>query len=339
MKKIIILGYSVRDYNIELYLKLKNKLNLKFVFSHLEPWIFERYPNVRKLNITQRQDFNFCYASGFAPSILKDLLKKDYDIIISTASFAFHTHLSFLIAKLLRRKFICWDETWNYPRIFATRILRPYIRFIIRHSDACMVAGTKAKEFHLKNGANPKTVFIVPDAAEDLSSFKVKKSDNMELRKKHDIPEGKKIILYLSRIAKYKGLDYLIRAFSKLEKESDNVFLLIGGDADSNLYSSSAAEGNFKLYCQKLAKSLNIKNIKFIGHVSHEDIVKYFYLCNIFVLPTRFLWDDVIPCEAWGLIINEVMSVGKPVISTNAVAAAYDLIRNGKNGSVNYTKY
>ncbi len=38
--------------------------------------------------------------------------------------------------------------------------------------------------------------------------------------------------------------------------------------------------------------------------------------------------------ESWGLVLNEAMSVRKPIVSTDMVGAAYDLIKDGVNGYI-----
>jgi len=64
-----------------------------------------------------------------------------------------------------------------------------------------------------------------------------------------------------------------------------------------------------------------------------DDILKasYYKVCDVFVLPAVFLNGS---CEPWGLVINEAIAFGKPVVTTYAVGAAYDLVRDDYNGYV-----
>jgi len=116
-----------------------------------------------------------------------------------------------------------------------------------------------------------------------------------------------------------KGADYLIRAFSKLEKERDDVELLMVGD------------GDFRGDLQRLAEQLEVKNIAFLGACPERDRYYYYTECYAFVLPSVWSPDH---CESWGLTLNEAMQFGKPVISTDAVGGAFDLIRDGVSGFV-----
>ncbi|MBI2105986.1 glycosyltransferase family 4 protein [Candidatus Woesearchaeota archaeon] len=116
----------------------------------------------------------------------------------------------------------------------------------------------------------------------------------------------------------YKGLDILVKAFAKLEKERNDVFLLICGD------------GPFKVEIKKLIQELNIKNIHFEDKIiSPYEKGFYYSICDVFVLPSTFRDYDA---DCWGVVLNEAMSLGKPVISTDATGGAHDLIKQGING-------
>jgi glycosyltransferase involved in cell wall biosynthesis len=265
----------------------KRPENVKYkIFSHLS--IFSKY--------------------SLAWKIIPYLLFKEYDLIVSTDPHVSETWFSFLISKLRRKKFVIWTETFDWKRAPRARFIEPLVRLVCRYADACVAVGTKSREYFIKKGVSVNKIFIAPDTAQ---SYKIKKRVNDS-----DI-KNKKIILYLSRIVHYKGLDILIKAFAKIEKEIKNSFLLIAG------------KGSFEQEAKDLAKVLNIKNIKFLGPVDKEYIGFYYSICDVFVLPSTFRDYDA---ECWGLVLNEAMAFGKPVVSTDAVGGACDLIKDGVNG-------
>ena len=104
----------------------------------------------------------------------------------------------------------------------------------------------------------------------------------------------------------------------------DDAFLLIGGD------------GDFKRECEQLSEELKIKNMLFLGEISQNEVGVYYKTCDVFVLPSVFLRNPTgtYSYEAWGLVINEAMSFGLPIITTNAVGAAFDLVKDGYNGFI-----
>lgn len=302
------------DYRIPLFRKLDKKYDVTFLMSRetqktdnsFYQLDYRQTPNDIKYKILTHRTYFSRYSISW--NLIPFLLFNNYDIIISTDQHVSETYLAFFISKLKRKKFIVWSETFDWPRAPRSKLIDPLVKMVSKYADACIAAGTKAKEYFIKMGAKPNKVFIAPDTT---LKYEIREKDTgLDFK-------GKKTILYLSRIVPYKGLDYLVKAFAKLEKEVDDVFLLIGG------------AGSFEVKIKELAKELKIKNVQFLGKVDKEKIGFYYSICDVFVLPPTFRDYDA---ECWGLVLNEVMSFGKPVISTTATGGAYDLIKNGING-------
>lgn len=76
----------------------------------------------------------------------------------------------------------------------------------------------------------------------------------------------------------------------------------------------------------KLKQDFNLTNVHFIGFKSKKELKQYYMASDLFVLPTR---QDV-----WGLVINEAMAYGLPVITTNKCIAGLELIKNQENGFI-----
>ena len=272
------------------------------------------------------------YSSDFSPGLITELIRRQYsyDIILSSGLATFATHISFPIAKLLKKKFIIWSEDWMWSKSVIARMVLPYVRTMVQRADACIAAGKNAKELFLHMGAKPERVFVAPNCALDVAKMHM---DNKKLEDFQNTvnPTKKIVISYLGRVVSYKALDTLIDAFSELEKKARNVLLLIVGD------------GPFAPACARLIQKKNITNFYWPQYnhltaaqeyesIPHDELMYYAWLSDILVLPGRFKMQDHVTCESWGLILNEAISLGKPIISTNSVAAAYDLIENDKNG-------
>jgi glycosyltransferase involved in cell wall biosynthesis len=76
----------------------------------------------------------------------------------------------------------------------------------------------------------------------------------------------------------------------------------------------------------KLRVELGLKNVHFLGFQKKERLAQYYMAADLFVLPTR---EDI-----WGLVINEAMAYGLPVITTQRCVAGLELIEDGVNGYV-----
>jgi glycosyltransferase involved in cell wall biosynthesis len=148
-----------------------------------------------------------------------------------------------------------------------------------------------------------------------LNTFQKHTSTFLNNEFKNNIPT----ILYLGRIIPSKGVHYLIKAFARVERKGLNVFLIIAGT------------GPYQSKLENLAKKENIKNILFTRrYATNLDKITLYKACDIFVLPSVYFSYP----EGWGLVLNEAMSFGKPVIATNMVGGVYDLIKHGINGFI-----
>ena len=69
-----------------------------------------------------------------------------------------------------------------------------------------------------------------------------------------------------------------------------------------------------------------ISNVFFVGFKQKEELSQYYAISDLFVLPSTQ--------EVWGLVLNEAVACGLPVITTDKVGASTDLIKDGVNGYV-----
>ncbi len=127
------------------------------------------------------------------------------------------------------------------------------------------------------------------------------------------IPE-KFTFLYLGRLAKEKGIDRILEAYSQLpedlKKQSEMVI---------------AGHGPEEKALKKLSLKLSInENLKFIGAVLSNSVPEVMAESNIVVLAS----DN----EPWGLIVNEALSAARPVIGPSSIGAFKDLIQDEVTG-------
>lgn len=130
-------------------------------------------------------------------------------------------------------------------------------------------------------------------------------------RQKYNISLDNKEIIYSGRLIKRKNVDLIIRAISKI---NDGIILLILGDGEekSNLI--------------KLANKLNVK-IYITGFISEqEELFKHYFCGDLLILPSEN--------EPWGLVVNEAMAAGLPVIASNSCGVSLDLVKDNQNGYV-----
>lgn len=131
---------------------------------------------------------------------------------------------------------------------------------------------------------------------------KISQNEHLEIRKKLGICDTDKIILFVGRPVKEKGIEQLITAFDKLDC-GDKTLLIVG--------TPEFAKGGKMLFDDKVNEIIAKNNkIKFTGYVSYEDVCKYYAISNVAVLPS--VWK-----EPSGLTMVEALAAGVPLITTN----------------------
>ncbi|GAG75847.1 unnamed protein product, partial [marine sediment metagenome] len=109
------------------------------------------------------------------------------------------------------------------------------------------------------------------------------------------------IILYIGRIAKYKGVDNIIKAYKIAKKEIPNLNLVMGGKPDFYM------EKIYQEWKQKY------KDIHFVGFVSEKEIPVYYSMGDVFVTYSY-------ASEGFGLTPIEAIACGTPVICSSMIA-------------------
>jgi glycosyltransferase involved in cell wall biosynthesis len=199
------------------------------------------------------------------------------------------------------------------------RLAFPLTRWIYQHADAIAVYGRHVKDYLVGLNVAAEKIFIAAHAVDNSAYNRtVHEEDKAALRIKIGI-ENCKIILYLGRLEEIKGLRFLIRAFARLN--TDNTVLVIAGN------------GSLRQNLEALVREVGLQQkTRFVGYVSPEDALVYYGIADILVLPSVTMPTGK---ETWGLVVNEAMNQGVPVVVTEAVgAAAGGLVQNGVNGFV-----
>ena len=292
-----------------------------FFFSAGGEWYWQREHGVRSGSFRHRYLWGMSIGrTRVAPGLPVKLWRGGYDVFVKCINGRFALPITYVVARLKRRPFILWTGIWMRLRTPAHRLAFPVTRFIYRHADAVVVYGDHVKRYLASEGVDESRIFVAHHAVDNAQyAQRVPEGELLELRKQLGIPEHKKVVLFLGRLVPDKGLEYLVSAFASLHR-SDSVLVLAGtGPEREKLERAAVAAG--------VADSVIIT-----GHVQSERAIVYYALATVFVLPSVTLPASK---ELWGLVVNEAMNQGVPVIASDAVgAAAGGLIQDGVNGFV-----
>ncbi len=137
------------------------------------------------------------------------------------------------------------------------------------------------------------------------------------LRTELRLDAGRPVILFASKLQDRKRCGDLVKAYAALAAGSGrnpDPYLLIVGD------------GSERASLEAQVAQSGLTGVRFCGFKNQSELPRFFDLATVFVLPSRH--------EPWGLIVNEVMNAGRPVILSNEVGCQPDLITDGVEGCV-----
>jgi glycosyltransferase involved in cell wall biosynthesis len=181
--------------------------------------------------------------------------------------------------------------------------------------DGFIVPGKSSAEYLRQLGIREHSVFTAPNAVDNAFFTAAADQSRLDpgLRRKLGLPE--RYFLYSGRLVTEKGIFDLLSAYAKLKDQlREEVGLVFAGD------------GPQKSQLMESAGSLPSGMVKFPGFQQREGLAQLYALADVLILPTH--------TDPWGLVVNEAMACGLPIIATQVAGCAADLVREGVNGFV-----
>lgn len=321
--KLLFIHNTVPEYRVEFMKELNSLIETEFFIT--DKFLQSKIYGMDIDNEVVGLKIDYLNDSQRRISIKNKINKANCDIVILPPADTIKEYINGIYALIYSRKYkkkcIYWGEKWEadinkqpLKKKIKNLIHRIIIGSLARKVDICIAAGTKSKEYFIKIGVKNESIKIAYD-----SSTSPKAIEKINLKDRYGLPNNAKIILYLGRLVKRKGAGLLIEAFNNVYDELNDTYLIICGS------------GEYEEQCKKIVEKYKNERIIFTGKIDSKLRSMYYSQSNVFVLPS---YSEAGIIEAWGLTVNEAMEYGLPVITTTAVGAAYDLIKNGYNGYI-----
>lgn len=249
-------------------------------------------------------------AESFSVDVLHYLSNKKYDVIVVGM---YSSPTGMLAIEYMRIKNISFILSSDGGIKKEDSGIKHWIKaHFIGAAKGWLSTGETTSEYLRYYGAKNNRIFKYPFTSvkeEDILTSPLTQTEKLLYREKLDMTE-KKIILSVGQFIYRKGYDVLLNACNGLD--SDIGIYIVGGKATEEYL--------------KMKKDLNLANIHFVDFMAKKDLADYYKAADIFVLPTR---EDI-----WGLVINEAMSYGLPVVTTDKCVSGSEMIVNGENGYI-----
>lgn len=210
----------------------------------------------------------------------------------------------------------CWKHNLPYATATESHLIKKrstwiqklkhaYVKKVYTNTKANLVTSSLAKDYVMHYGAKSETCFLFPNTidgpefSKHVQSFRKNKNNE------------KKILLFVGSLNERKGIDVLWETFKTLSVKHPHLHLLLVGSGPYH----HVIEKDF--IRQKYSVELP-------GFVSPENLPKFYAQADLFILPSRD--------EPFGAVICEAAAAGLPIITTQAVGASVDFVK--ENGVV-----
>jgi glycosyltransferase involved in cell wall biosynthesis len=310
MPRVAFIDYFPTHYRRRLYEEIGRRMDSDFYFFADER---ERFWN-RKLPLVTEGEFRRIDLPRYRiagqpvmPGVARRILAGRYDAVIKSPNGKIMLPLVYGSAKARGIAFVLWTGMWMHPATTFHRASKPLMEGIYRGADAIVVYGEHVRRFVLETrGVDPGKVFVAGQAVEGERFASVPPVRDA----------GVAEVLYVGQFEERKGLRYLLDAFERLN----------GAPARLRLVGNGSQEGWLR------ARAAGRSDVEIVGYRPQEELAAFLSRARCLVLPSITTELDR---EPWGLVVNEAMHAGIPVVATNAVGAAVGgLVRDGRNGYV-----
>lgn len=254
-----------------------------------------------------------------APDVWHAIRNGRFDAVVIHGHRIGGNHVATLAAKSAGIPVISRGETHlGLPRSSAkararATLLSSYYAML----DGFLVIGSLNRAFYRSMGVPDHKLFDFPYTVDNdrmQAAAQMTAQDRAAYRAGLGVHDDRPIILYASKFMPRKHPDDLITAARGLKDRGLDFHLVLAGsgEMDDRLRAMAAANPDLSIH--------------FPGFINQQELPRLFGASDIFVLPSQ--------AEPWGLIINEAMCAGLPIVAAREIGSVADLVHDGVNGAV-----
>lgn len=312
-KKVLYLNWVASPYRVDFFNQLCKECNLKVIY-------FFQKLNDRTWSLTDK-DHHYQYEIIFSDKhifkgyikLFKNVICNRYDAIILSGYSLPVEIILIILLKLFRRSFILNSDGGF---INKSKIINLLKRFLIRSAQYWLSSGKNTTATLKFYGAKPSHIYeyhFTSVYRHEILTQPISNNEKLKFRQQLGIENYTNIIISIGQYTERKGMKYLIDAIHKCPDLNIQLFLI--------------GEGPQRKILQEQIDNLGLmQKVILTGQKDKKQVLNYCLAADLFVLPSL---EDI-----WGLVLNEALACGLPLIATSLVGAAYDLIENGENGFI-----
>ncbi len=255
------------------------------------------------------------------PGIAKRLKGGAFDVVVLPGWSMPTTLRAWAHCRARGTPYVVFSETNDRsPRPAWLRVAkRAYLRPIVGGASAWLATGSLSAEFLARHGADPARTFRfanTPDVAALAAAVDAARPGRDALRDSLATPRDAVVALFVGRLIGAKDPRSLVEAQTILERGG-------GGDGGAP-YLWFAGDGTESNLLRDLVAERKLQRVRFLGARRPAELPPIWAAADLFCLPSVH--------EPWGVVVNEAMAARLPVVLSDRVGAAADLLVDGRNG-------
>ena len=255
----------------------------------------------------------------YNPGLWKLIREGGFDAVLCYTGYPRATFwISFFAARATHTAFLFGTDAVTITPLDRRMWKRPIKRFawplLFRLADQVIVPSSGTRDLMLSLGLPEERVTLTPYVVEnDWWSAQSASVNRTAIRESWGASADDMIVLFCAKLQPWKHPLDLLRAFAAAELPRALLIFAGEGPLRSTLESEAAALG--------LAK-----RVRFLGFANQMQLPSIYTAADVLVLPSEY--------DAFGVVINEAMLCGCPVIASDRVGSGRDLIQDGRTGFV-----
>lgn len=276
--------------------------------------LLEGYKHRFLKNISFRKGTNFfgCINPG---AILPILMRKQ-DAVLVFGWALFSNWLVVLAALLSGTPILLCGESPMSHEISKSGVSKTFRRFLLKRLfaviDGFMYIGSENRKFYQSYGVPADKLFFSPYAVDNERHYRacqLLQSSDTESSPRSDAERDSVIILFVGKLIEKKRPMDLLKAFHLLQQQrpgKPHALWFVG-------------DGQQRNELEAYVETHHVSDVKFWGFQNQTALPRFYFSADIFVLPSGY-------GETWGLVVNEAMCYGKPVVVSDRVGCGSDLV-------------
>jgi glycosyltransferase involved in cell wall biosynthesis len=283
------------------------------------------YPSVFLKNLSPRPSGAFF--GQINPAIFGYLKRKKYDAFVVLGWNALTNWIAVFYASargipvfLRGENPLSHEYSHSAVKRFVKRIL---LKALFSRIDHVLYIGEENRKFYEFYGVPAEKLVFAPYAVENerfIAAATELKARRNELRAAHGFSPGQPIILFVGKLIEKKRPMDLLDAYGQFVERTRRVGIRAPGLV---FVGSGMLQHKLELYVSRM----HLDEVRFVGFKNQTELPELYALGDVLVLPSGL-------GETWGLVVNEAMCFGVPIIVSDHVGCGPDLVKEGENGFI-----